>query len=171
MMEIVQCTIGDLETYQTLARQTFYETYEKGTDPDDLKKYMDEHFSTEAISKELTVEPCAVFILKENEMLGYVKLRWDTTHELLEGKCIEMQRIYVVKQHYSKGYGKILIEHAEKYARDHGFDWIWLCVWYENHGAIRFYERSGWQKFGDKQFRFGDHVYLDPVFRKSLLRP
>lgn len=167
-MEIVQCTIDDWEMYQGLTRKTFFETYEKGTPPDDLKKYMEENFSTEAIKNELTTDPCVVFILKENEPIGYIKLRWDTTHGSLDGKTIELQRIYIVKEQYGKGYGKNLIEHAEQYAYDHGFDWIWLCVWYENAGAIRFYERSGWEKFGDKQFKFGDHVYLDPVFRKRV---
>jgi ribosomal protein S18 acetylase RimI-like enzyme len=167
-MEIIQCTINDWEICQKIARQTFFETYEKGTDAKDLEKYMTENFSTDAIKEELTSSSCAVFMLKDKAIVGYIKLRWDTTHELLDANAIELQRIYVLNEYQGKGYGKMLIEHAEQYARNHGFEWIWLCVWYENHGAIRFYERSGWEKFGDKQFKFGDHVYLDPVLRKKL---
>lgn len=170
MTEIVQCTIDDLEQYQSLARQTFFDTYEVGTDPKDLEKYIGENFSTEAITKELTEEPCAVFLLKKNnELLGYSKLRWDTTHELLVGKTIELQRIYVLKDQNGKGYGRMLMDHSEQYGREHGFDCIWLCVWFENHHAIRFYEKAGWEKFGMKDFKFGDEVYQDPVLRKNLV--
>lgn len=170
MMDIVKCTIDEFEPYQVLARQTFIETYEKGTDPGDLDKYIAENFSDEAITQELNSDQCAVFLLKDKDggLVGYSKLRWDTTHELLEGRVIEMQRIYVLRQYYGQGYGKTLIGHAEQYGREHGFDWIWLCVWFENHGAIRFYEREGWHKFGDKEFKFGDGIYLDPVFRKKI---
>jgi GNAT superfamily N-acetyltransferase len=169
-MEIVQCTLADYKPYQNLARQTFFESYETGTDPADLEKYMVENFSDEAITEEFNSSDCVVFLMKDKErgLLGYTKLRWDTTHELLKGKNIELQRIYVLKTYYGQGYGKSLIKHAEQYGRQKGFDWIWLCVWFENHGAIRFYEREGWLKFGDKKFKFGDHIYLDPVFRKKL---
>lgn len=169
-VEIVRCTIDDLEQYQALARKTFFDTYEVGTDPQDLQKYMEENFSTEVAQKELAGNECAIFLLKEKDLgnVGYVTLRWDTTHELLDANSIELQRIYVSKDHQSKGYGKLLISHGEQYGRQHGFDYIWLCVWYENHGAIRFYERAGWEKFGMKDFKFGDHVYQDPVFRKKL---
>lgn len=168
-MEIVQCSFDDWENYQSVARKTFFETYEKGTSADDLDKYMAENFSDDAIIEELTGDHYAVFLLKDKEkIIGYSKLRWDTTHESLDENSMELQRIYVAKEYQGKGYGKILIDHAEQYAREQGFAWIWLCVWFENHGAIRFYERSGWQKFGDTQFKFGDHVYLDPVFRKKI---
>jgi diamine N-acetyltransferase len=169
-MEIIQCTIDNFNAYRDLARQTFAETYEKGTDPKDLDKYIAEHFSNEAIAHELNSDQCVIFLLKDKDggLIGYSKLRWDTSHELLQGKVIEMQRIYVLRNYYGQGYGKILISHAEQYGREQGFDWIWLCVWSENHGAIRFYEREGWQKFGDTKFKFGDEIYLDPVFSKKL---
>lgn len=169
-MEVVRCTVQDLEQYQWVARKTFLETYEKNTDPVQLKDYMEEHFSTAAVSSDLKGAECAVFFLKDDNgnILGYSKLRWDTTHELLEPNAIELQRIYILQEHHSNGFGKILLRHAGQYGRDHGFDWIWLCVYYENHGAIRFYEREGWSKFGIKEFKFGDGVYMDPVMKKRL---
>jgi len=169
-MEIVRVTIDELKQYRSLARKTFLETYESNTDPQQLKDYMEEHFSNEASVAELAGDECAVFFLKDDngETVGYCKLRWDTTHELLEPNAMELQRIYVLGEYQGNGYGKLLLKHAEQYGREHGFDWIWLCVYYENHGAIRFYEREGWVKFGIKEFKFGDGVYLDPVMKKKL---
>lgn len=169
-MEMVKCNMNDLPVYRELARQTFFDAYEKDTDPSDLQQYIGEHFSIEAITRELTDAHCAVFFLKDEskQVTGYVKLRWDTSHELLEGKPIELQRIYVKKEYYGKGYGKLLLDYAEAYGRDHGYDWIWLCVWLDNHGAIRFYRRNGWEQFGEIKFKFGDTIFNDPVFKKKL---
>lgn len=166
---MIKCTTDEFEEYQEFARQTFVDTYQHNTDAANLQKYVDENFSEEAIAKELTDPQCAIFMLKAgDEILGYVKLRWNTAHPQLDKKSIELQRIYVQKDYYGKGYGKTLLAYAEQFGRENGFDWIWLCVWFENHGAIRFYEREGWEKFGETQFRFGDIVYTDPVFRKGL---
>jgi len=168
-MEIIKYTIDDLETYQSVARQTFFDAYEKDTKPSDLQKYIAENFATEVVKTDLTDPESAVFFLHDDEkILGYVKLRWNTYHEALTGKAIELQRIYVLKEYYGKGYGKILIDHAEQFGRENGFEWIWLCVWLDNHGAIRFYEKAGWEKFGMTRFKFGDIVYDDPVFKKKL---
>lgn len=168
-MEIVKFTIDDLDIYQSVARQTFYDAYERNTDAENLQKYIDDNFSLPVVTAELHDPDCALFYLRDgNNIVGYIKLRWNTSHDLLEGKAIELQRIYVVKEYYGKGYGKILLDHAEQYGRENGFDWIWLCVWYENAGAIRFYEREGWKKFGMTRFKFGDVVYDDPVFKKRL---
>jgi ribosomal protein S18 acetylase RimI-like enzyme len=169
-MEMIKATIEDLLVYQSVARETFYDAYVKDTDPSDLEKYMSEHFTDEIVSEELNDPHSIAFFLKnaDGNIVGYIKLRWNTTHELLTGRSIELQRIYVLKEFYNKGYGKILIDYAEQYGRQHGFEWIWLCVWGENQGAIRFYERAGWKKFGMTKFKFGDTVYDDPVFKKRL---
>src|SRR5687768_13357029 len=66
-LAVVRCTIDDLQQYQFVARQTFFETYETGTDPGDLEKYIQEHFSTEAIIHELGSDHCTVFLLKDKD--------------------------------------------------------------------------------------------------------
>ena len=43
-----------------------------------------------------------------------------------------------------------------------------LGFWSENHGAIRFYEREGWEKFAQKDFQFGNEIHVDPVFKKRI---
>lgn len=168
-MEIIKFTTDDLDIYQSVARQTFYDAYEKNTDANDLQQYIDENFALPVVKAELNGEDCAMFYLREGDnILGYIKLRWNTSHELLKGNVIELQRIYVVKEFYGKGYGQVLLDYAEQYGRENGFEWIWLCVWRENAGAIKFYERAGWEKFGMTSFRFGETVYDDPVYKKRL---
>ena len=84
-------------------------------------------------------------------------------------KALELQRIYLLAPYWNKGYGTFFLDFCEQYGRERGFEWIWLVVWVENHSAIRFYERQGWEKFAQKDFQFGDEVHHDPVLKKKLI--
>src|SRR5690242_16898833 len=105
---MTRATIDDLLLFQAVAREAYHDAYVADTDPSDLQKYIDENFNTEAVSKELSDADSIVFFLKDEaqKVLGFIKLRWNTTHELLSGKIIELHRIYVMKEYYKKGYGK-----------------------------------------------------------------
>lgn len=54
--------------------------------------------------------------------------------------------IAVHPQWAGKGYGKLLMDHAEASARDHGFSQMVLTVDPLNQRAVRFYEGLGWKK-------------------------
>jgi ribosomal protein S18 acetylase RimI-like enzyme len=54
-------------------------------------------------------------------------------------------------------------------ARGTGSEWIWLVVWYQNHTAIRFYERWGFESFAYFDFKFGHEIHRDHVMRLRVL--
>lgn len=62
------------------------------------------------------------------------------------------------------GYGKILLEHAEKLAIEKGFEWMNLSVDENNHQAIIFYIKNGWNKLIDGKIWTGRmEKYIGPV--------
>jgi diamine N-acetyltransferase len=173
-MALIRCDETHLSTLLPVAKQSFIEAFEKDSNPENFKLYVAKAFTEEVMLEELQ-HPDSVFyaLNTENtegvEMTGYVKLRWDRSEEFFPNeKAIELQRIYLLAQFWNKGYGKILLEFSENYAREHDFEWIYLVVWLENHGAIRFYERNGWEKFARKDFMFGEEVHHDWVLRKRM---
>ncbi len=171
-MTIIRCDINHLEEYERVARQSFYDAFEKVSHPDNFKLYVSTAFLPEILRGEIEDNKTAIFFLQTEtgDTAGYVKLRWDRSDEyFLNQKAIELQRIYLLEQFWNKGYGKALLEFCEKFGKEQGFEWIWLVVWSENHGAIRFYEREGWQQFAIKDFQFGHEVHHDPVLKKKLL--
>ena len=170
-MKIIRCNESHLEEYQYVARQSFIDAFEKVSEPESFKTYISTAFLPDILRGELMDEKIAIYFLQndENETVGYVKLRWDRSEEFFPNEsALELQRIYLLEQFWSKGYGKIILDFSEKYAFEHNFTWIWLVVWSENHGAIRFYERNGWEKFARKDFMFGEEVHHDWVLRKRL---
>lgn len=157
--------------YTSIARETFIDAYKGKTENGDLYKYIDENFTEEGLEQELLSPHCIIRGLWNDagEMIGYLKLRWDRYKELCNGEeALEIQRIYLSKKYWGKGLGDVLMEICENFALANRFPWVWLCVWEKNSGAIRFYERHGYRKFGTIDFKYGDSVFPDPVYRKRI---
>lgn len=172
-MTINRCDVNHLEEYERVARQSFFDAFEKVSDPDNFKLYVSTAFLPHILRGELEDNQTAVFFLKTDtdETAGYVKLRWDRSEEYFSNeKAIELQRIYLLEKFWRKGYGKALLEFCENFGREQDFEWIWLVVWSENYDAIRFYEREGWHQFTIKDFQFGNEIHHDPVLKKRLIK-
>lgn len=170
-MKIVRCDESQLLEYQRVARQSFIDAFEKVSEPESFKIYVSTTFELDILRGELQDEKIAIFFLQteEGETAGYVKLRWDRSEEFFPTEpALELQRIYLLERFWNKGLGKILLDFSESFGKEKDFEWIWLVVWCENHGAIRFYERQGWEKFAQKNFQFGNEIHVDPVLKKKL---
>lgn len=170
-MKVIRCDVNHLNEYQQVARQSFIDAFEKVSEPKSFKNYISTAFELDILRGELEDTKTAIYFLQTDngESTGYIKLRWDRSEEFFGAEpALELQRIYLLERFWNKGYGKILLDFSENFAIENAFQWIWLVVWFENHGAIRFYERQGWEKFATKNFQFGDEIHVDPVFKKKL---
>jgi ribosomal protein S18 acetylase RimI-like enzyme len=54
------------------------------------------------------------------------------------------------------------------HAKEHGHDRVWLGVWELNARAIAFYEKWGFEKFGEHVFMLGTDPQTDFMMRKKL---
>ena len=172
MMSIIRCTEKDLKELLQTSKQSFIDAFGKNSNPENFKRYIKKAFQPKILRGELLAEKSAFYFLKtdDGETTGYIKLRWDRSEEFFTTEpALELQRIYLLEKFWNKGYGKTLLDFAENYGRENAFEWIYLVVWLENHGAIRFYEREGWEIFGRKNFSFGDEIHHDYALRKKLL--
>jgi diamine N-acetyltransferase len=161
--DIIPCDMSHLDELLVLAKQSFIDAFEKSSDPKNFKLYV--------VAEELAHSESAFFMLRneEKENVGYIKLRWDRGAEFFPNdKNVELQRIYVLEKYWYKGYGKVLLDCAERFASERDCKWIYLVVWFENDVAIRFYERHEWQQFATKDFKFGNEIHHDIVMRKNL---
>ncbi len=163
------------ETYLTelvwLSRQTFSDAFEAQTDPENYAIYVDNNLNEEVLRGELQSNTTQFFWARDAQgaTVGYLKLRWDRSADFFgEIPALELQRIYLLGKYWNKSYGKILLEFAKNWAKQQQFQWIWLIVWFKNEGAIRFYEREGWEIFGRKDFQFGNEIHHDYVFRIKI---
>ena len=161
----------DIEQLQRIGRQTFRETFANGNTEENMQKYLEEGFSIEKLTAELSDKNSEFyFATNDNKVIGYLKLNFGKAQtELIDHKELEIERIYVTKEFHGKQVGQILYNIALKIARKSKADYLWLGVWEgENPRAINFYRKNGFVEFDKHIFKLGDAVQTDIMMRLKL---
>ena len=169
-MKIRKINIDDLETLRYLSIQTFKETFEEVNTEEDMQKYLDENLSIEKLKTELENVNSEFYFAENNgEILGYLKLNFkDAQTEKVEENYFEIERIYVLKAFLGQKIGQILFDKAIEIGREKNLEYVWLGVWEENHRAIRFYGKNGFEIFGKHDFVLGKDVQTDLLMKLKL---
>ena len=171
IIEIQKASISDLLQLQKIGRQTFYETFADGNTEENMNKYLQEGFSDEKLTIELSDENSAFyFAIKDNDVIGYLKINFGKSQtELQDEKAIEIERIYVLQEYHGKDVGKMLFDKAMQISIQKNADYIWLGVWEENPRAINFYKKNGFVEFDKHIFKLGDDEQTD-IMMKLILK-
>ena len=169
-MQIRKLDITDLENLQKISITTFRETFEEVNSEEDMQKYLDENLSLERLKNELeNLDSEFYFIENENKNLGYLKLNFENAQtEKVEENYFEIERIYVLKAFLGQKIGQILFDKAIEIGREKNLEYVWLGVWEENHRAIRFYGKNGFEIFGKHDFVLGKDVQTDLLMKLKL---
>jgi diamine N-acetyltransferase len=169
-INIKRVTLNDIGQLQKIGRQTFSETFSAGNSEENMKKYLEEGFSVEKLTAELTdTNSEFYFAALDNSIIGYLKLNFGQSQtELKDDKALEIERIYVLKEFHGKNVGQLLYEKAMQIARQVNADYVWLGVWEENPRAINFYRKNGFVEFDKHIFKLGDDEQTDIMMRLRL---
>ena len=164
-------TLQDIDQLQQIGRQTFAETFSAGNTEENLKKYLDEGFSTEKLTTELSNPDSEFyFALLNGKVIGYLKLNVGQAQtEIKTDKALEIERIYVLQEFHGKKVGQLLYEKALQVAKQKKVDYIWLGVWEENQRAIRFYQKNGFVAFDKHIFELGNEEQTDIMMQLPLI--
>ena len=167
---ISKASIEDVATLQIIGRQTFFKTFAASNTEEDMKKYLDDNFTVEKITGELSNPDSHFFIAWEgSEAIGYLKVNEGNAQtELQDDLSLEIERIYVLSAFHGKKIGQILYEKALAIAQALKKQSIWLGVWEENLRAIKFYEKNGFVAFDKHIFKMGEDEQTDIMMRKTL---
>ena len=169
-MQIRKLDITDLENLQKISITTFRETFEEVNSEEDMQKYLDENLSLERLKNELENQNSEFYFAENNgEILGYLKLNFkDAQTEKVEENHFEIERIYVLKAFLGQKIGQILFDKAIEIGREKNLEYVWLGVWEENHRAIKFYEKNGFEIFGKHDFVLGEDVQTDLLMKMKI---
>ena len=169
-MQIRKLDITDLENLQKISITTFKETFEEVNTEEDMQKYLLENLSIEKLKTELEYVNSEFYFAENNdEILGYLKLNFkDAQTEKLEENHFEIERIYVLKAFLGQKIGQILFDKAIEIGKEKNLEYVWLGVWEENHRAIRFYGKNGFEIFGKHDFVLGEDVQTDLLMKMKI---
>jgi len=168
--KIKKVTLNDIDQLQIIGRQTFYETFSAGNSEENMTKYLDEGFSIEKLTTELSDNNADFyFATLDNNVIGYLKLNFGQSQtELQDDKALEIERIYVLKDFHGKSVGQILYDKAIHIAKQKNADYVWLGVWEENPRAINFYKKNGFVEFDKHIFKLGNDEQTDIMMKLKL---
>ena len=135
-----------------------------------MHHYIHENLSLKKLEKELK-NPNSEFYFAENnqQILGYLKLNFaDAQTENTHNNAFEIERIYVLKEYFGLKIGQILFEKSLEIGRKRKQDYVWLGVWEENHRALKFYQKNGFEVFGEHIFVLGNDRQTDLMMKLNL---
>ena len=170
VISVREATLGDLDTINKMAVETFYETYSWYNTPEDMEEYTRVNFSKEQILRDLKTAGSFFFVaVINNQIIGYAKLGSGKAPEQLNTKNhIEIERIYVAQKYQNLKAGYALIKKCIETAREKNLDTIWLGVWKKNTKATAFYQRVGFKIFGEHVFRLGKDPQDDYLMKYDI---
>ncbi len=169
-LTVTPVTINDLSQLQQIGRQTFYETFVDSNSEEDMQEYLAKSFSDEQVSRELrNPESAFYFAVSDNRVIGYLKLNSGQAQtEAKDPNSLEIERIYVLQEFQGRKAGQLLYNQALTVARERNFKFLWLGVWEKNEKAIRFYQKNGFETFGQHVFVLGTDEQIDLMMRRTL---
>lgn len=165
----------DIELLTQLGRATFIESYAHLDDPVYFQKHLDRNHTVEVIEKEFYSERNHFFIARMNDQaVGFCKLVSDENEQhpdLKAARCIELERMYVLKKFQGLHVGHALLGESLNFASQNDFDTIWLGVSQENGRAIKIYEQWGFVYFDTHLFDLGGCMQTDLMMKRSVVLP
>ena len=163
-------TEKDLNTLREVAIQSFRDLLEKSNTEEDMKLYIDKNLTYDQLKKEFNEKGTAFFLFYDGDKpMAYLKLREGyEPEELLGTNSIEIERLYCIQEYVGKQVGKILMQTALDYAKEHGYETVWLGVWEHNPRAYAFYLKWGFEKFGSHVFMLGTDAQTDWMMKRKV---
>lgn len=170
---IRMATVADAEMLTELAWRTFYDAFAPMNSPENLEAYMKTNFNLQVFSAQLS-DPRATFLIAEIEStaIAFAKLFKGQVPDCVGGITpVEIERFYVDQKFHGKGIAHRLMEACYDIARQSGHNTVYLGVWENNHRAIAFYRKCGFEFVGSHVFQLGTETQKDFLMEKSLLEP
>ena len=171
-LKIRRASAEDAEILAGIAWKSFFDAFadHPKNAPDDMKAYMDEAFSPEALSADLTDRDAIYFVAEIGDrMVGYAKLKQNSREDCVSGKNpLELCRLYSLHEYIGKGIGKALMLKCLEFAAENEHDYMWLGVWEFNLRAQEFYRKFGFEKCGEHIFQLGSDPQTDWVFERKI---
>ena len=166
-----KCQETELDVLVKISRKTFSDAFAADNKPKDFKEYIDAAFCKQKVLGEFQdLNTTFYFVNQNKKTIGYFKLNvGEAQSDLKLAECMELERIYVVKEFQGKGCGEMILNKVKQLATVAGKSFLWLGVWEKNTRAIEFYKRHGFVKFGTHPYYIGSDKQTDWLMRFDLI--
>jgi len=170
-MKIRRVEKSEANTLFQLIRETFLESFGQFNTEKDMRHYVSSNLSDDRLNAEFDNEESYFYFLLEGEKeIGYLKLNIGLAQtEPKYPNGLEIERIYISSAFQGNGLGSTMMDFSISKAKELKKSPIWLGVWEHNQGAIRFYQRYGFDQAGSHEFMLGTDLQKDIIMKKDLI--
>jgi ribosomal protein S18 acetylase RimI-like enzyme len=160
-----------LAELRALSIRTFTDAFAEANTQKDMEIYLSQAFSEQQLLAEWQDSNASFLLLQsEGKTLGYCKIKYGLPSAVDEsGSALEICRLYVSQAYQGQGLGQWMLDQILQVAEEEKLDFVWLGVWSRNPGAIRLYERHGFQQIGSYTFILGEDPQTDFIMKRSLV--
>ena len=138
----------------------------------DLETYLADAYAISAIESDIRNPLMHVIVATSSSdtVIGFAQLTEGTTDPCLSelSDYVELQRLYVDPIYHGSGVGKALMQQMEQMAIEKGNSAMWLGVWEGNFVAQKVYEKIGYEKVGEHEFKMGKCIQIDWIMSKDI---
>lgn len=156
-----------------LAWSTFHDAFAPMNSPENMEAYMSENFTLQKFSAQLA-DTRVTFMIAELEAtpVAFAKLYVGDAPSCVRGSApIEIERFYVDQRFHGRGVAHTLMQACLDRAGQSGHKTVYLSVWEDNHRAIAFYRKWGFEIVGSQVFQLGDEAQNGLLMERSLQEP
>lgn len=169
MTSIVRAGEQDVQLLVDLGKTSFVESHGHSASAATINRYVDEKYNMEVLQAELT-DPANIYhiIYHGQEPAGFSKIIFDAAHPNIPEKNVtKLERIYLLKAFLGLHLGFQLFKFNLELSQQNNQTGMWLFVWKENHRAMQFYEKMGFQVVGDCDFKLTE-THSNPNYQMLL---
>ncbi|MBZ4035425.1 GNAT family N-acetyltransferase [Flavobacterium sp. 17A] len=142
MITFKKCEQIDLDLLHKIAIQSYNDTYQYLW-KDKGKSYLERFYKKEIFKEELSAADIFYFLIYNGEnAVGFVKLKENTIESYAPSKCIELDKLYLLKEAIGKGIGKSTMNFVISFSKEKNYAAISLKVM-ESSPAKFVYEKAG----------------------------
>ena len=172
-MQLRTATLDDVSELSAVGRATFTDAFGHLYSARDLESFLAEWRSPERIAANLADRATRVTVVVEDgAIVAYCTTVYgkgfDERPDPKPTHPAYLAQLYCTRATTGRGFGAALMEEVIAEARRRGCDAIQLSVFSGNPGAQRFYQRYGFAKVADMDFRVGEQLDAEYLFEKSL---
>jgi ribosomal protein S18 acetylase RimI-like enzyme len=165
--------LNDVDLLRSIGIKTFDDSFGNTCTKEDMRGVLEFFFNSRQCATELADADDNFFFFEEEGLTkGYMRINAKHACPLdafQHRKCIELVRLYVINEFHGTGVANELMNFAVEFARNHGFEIMYLSVWEYNFRARGFYEKHGFKNSGIKNdFPLGSTPQTDYWFVKEL---
>jgi ribosomal protein S18 acetylase RimI-like enzyme len=169
MISIVRATLNHNNLLTDLGKTTFLEAHGKSASAENIEVYVSKKFTTQAFEKELKDNNTIFYILYfNNKAVGYSKIIINSNHPNIGFENVtKLERLYVLQEFHGLKLGLELFNFNLNETIKHNQNGMWLFVWTENHKAINFYRKTGFEIIGHYDFEITP-THANPNYQMLL---